>query len=108
MTASKLVRYRLWIVAIALACARIGTASAAALQPGEYMCVGSGGSVLIGLGFILRADGSYTDLDGKSAGRINFNGANGTFVGGHLDGEVARNIKGNSFQIHSASCSRNR
>ena len=50
-------------------------AGAAGLQPGEYACAGSGGTILIGLGFRLRADGTYTDLDGKSAGRVVFDGA---------------------------------
>jgi hypothetical protein len=82
-------------------------AGAAGLQPGEYACAGSGGTILIGLGFRLRADGSYTDLDGKSAGRVVFDGSNVRFVGGHLDGEVGRNVRGNNFEIHSASCSHN-
>jgi hypothetical protein len=96
-----------WLLGIALASAAFGTASAAGLQPGEYTCAGSSG-ILIGLGFILRGDGTYTDLDRKSTGRINFNGTSATFIGGHLDGQVARNIRGGrNFEIGSISCSHN-
>ena len=84
-------------------------AAAAALLPGEYACAGSGGTILVGLGFKVLADGSYTDLDGKTSGRLAY-GADGStvsFVGGHLAGEVGRNIRGGrSFEVHSISCSR--
>jgi hypothetical protein len=82
-------------------------ATAAGLQAGEYACSGSGGTILIGLGFKLRADGSYTDLDGKNSGRVVYEGSGLRFVGGHLDGQRGSNIRGNSFQINSISCSRN-
>jgi hypothetical protein len=89
-----------------LIAANPGTASAQ-LAPGGYACSGSSG-ILIGLGFILRGDGTYTDLDRKSAGRVNFNGSTARFVGGHLDGQVARNIRGGrNFEIGSISCSHN-
>ncbi len=85
-----------------------GRAAAAGLQPGEYACAGSGGTILIGLGFRLRADGSYTDLDGKNAGRVVENGGNISFVGGHLAGQVGRNVRGGTnFEIGTISCSRN-
>ena len=81
-------------------------ANAAGLQPGEYACAGSGGRILIGLGFRLNADGTYTDLAGGSAGRVAFSGTNVTFVGGHLNGQVGTNVRGGTnFEIHSISCS---
>ena len=85
-----------------------GSAGAAGLQPGEYACAGSGGTILIGLGFKLDANGSYTDLDGKNAGRVVESGGNISFVGGHLAGEVGRNVRGGTnFEIGVISCSRN-
>jgi len=84
-----------------------GPAAAAGLQAGEYACSGSSG-ILIGLGFKLNANGTYTDLDGKSSGRVVYEGSSVRFVGGHLDGQVGTNVRGgNSFEIHSISCSHN-
>src|SRR6476469_545301 len=86
-------------------------AGAAGLQPGEYACAGSGGTILIGLGFRLGADGTYTDLDGKSRGRVTYSadGTSITFVGGHLDGQRGRNVRngGRNFEINTISCSQN-
>ena len=83
-------------------------AAAAGLRAGEYACAGSGGTILIGLGFKLNADGTYTDLDGKSAGRAVFEGTNVRFVGGHLDGQTGRNVRGGTnFEINMISCSHN-
>lgn len=91
----------------ALACVA-GPAGAAGLRPGEYACAGSGGTILIGLGFKLNADGSYTDLDGKTSGRIQFGGSTVRFVGGHLNGYVGTNVRGGTnFEIHTISCSHN-
>ena len=99
-------RMRACLTAVFLACLGGGTAGAAGLQAGEYACVGSGGSILIGLGFKLQANGTYTDLDGKSTGHVTYNGSNVTFVGGHLDGQVGRNVRGGkSFEISGISCS---
>jgi hypothetical protein len=85
--------------------------SSAALLPGEYACAGSGGRLLIGLGFKLGADGTYTDLDGKSRGRVTYSadGTTLTFVGGHLDGQHGRNVRngGRNFEINMISCSLN-
>jgi hypothetical protein len=79
----------------------------AALVPGEYACTGSGGRILIGLGFRLLPDGSYTDLDGRNRGRVTY-GADGstvTFVGGHLDGQIGRGAgNGRTFRINAISC----
>jgi hypothetical protein len=83
-------------------------AAAAELRPGEYACAGSGGTILIGLGFRLKADGTYTDHDGKSSGRVVFEGTSVRFVGGHLNGETGRNVRGGTnFEIHTISCSHN-
>jgi hypothetical protein len=100
-------RWRFAVLAAGLlVCA--GPASAAGLQPGEYACAGSGGTILIGLGFKLKGDGSYTDLDGKTSGRATFSGSSVTFTGGHLNGYVGTNVRGGTnFEIHSISCSHN-
>lgn len=83
-------------------------AAAAGLQPGEYACAGSGGTLLIGLGFKLKGDGTYTDLDGKTSGKVVFEGTNVRFVGGHLGGQAGRNVRGGTnFEINMISCSHN-
>jgi hypothetical protein len=87
--------------------AGLAPAGAAGLPPGEYACAGSGGRILIGLGFKLLADGTYTDLDGKSPGRVVDQGSSISFVGGNLAGQVGRNVRGTSFEIGSISCSHN-
>jgi hypothetical protein len=98
----------IYLASFFLGLAALTPASAAGLQPGEYACAGSGGTILIGLGFRLQANGSYTDLDGKNSGTVSYDGANVTFVGGHLAGQVGRNIRGGTnFEIGSISCSRN-
>jgi hypothetical protein len=95
------------LIAAGLACAS-GPAAAAGLRAGEYACAGSGGTILIGLGFKLKADGTYTDLDGKNSGKAVFEGTTVRFVGGHLNGQVGRNIRGGTnFEIHTISCSHN-
>jgi hypothetical protein len=89
--------------------ASAGPASAA-LRPGEFACAGSGGTILIGLGFKILADGTYTDLDGKNKGRVTYSadGATVTFVGGHLNGQVGTGAgNGRNFQIGAISCSHN-
>ncbi len=101
----RILRPVLWLSIAFLAWAA-APAAAAELKPGEYACAGSGGRILIGLGFKLNADGSYTDLDGKSAGRVAFSGSSVTFTGGHLNGYVGTNVRGGTnFEIHSISCS---
>ena len=99
---------RICLAALFLVLASLTPASAAGLQAGEYACAGSGGTILIGLGFKLKADGTYTDLDGKNAGTVSYTGSNVTFVGGHLAGQVGRNVRGGTnFEIGTISCSRN-
>src|SRR5438270_487298 len=43
-------------------------AGAANLATGEWACYGTGGRILIGLGFRIVNAGSYTDLDHKNPG----------------------------------------
>jgi hypothetical protein len=75
------------------------------LPPGEYSCIGSGGSVLIGLGFKLGDDGTYTDLDNTTSGTYAVSGNEVTFTGGHLDGYTGRDIANHGFNIGAmASC----
>ena len=99
------------LTTVLIAACLIGAAdpvAAAGLLPGEYACAGSGGTILIGLGFKLRADGSYTDLDNKNLGKAVFDGTSVRFVGGHLDGQVGRNVRGGkNFEINMISCSHN-
>jgi hypothetical protein len=78
--------------------------AAGGLKLGEYACYGSGGSILIGLGFKVLAGNRYTDLDGKEHGTFSISGDNVTFHGGHLDGQVGTNLRDYKFNIHSASC----
>jgi|GEM_PF-2399445 len=74
------------------------------LKLGEYACYGSGGSILIGLGFKVLAGNRYTDLDGKEHGTFSISGDKVTFRGGHLNGQVGTNLQDFKFNIHSASC----
>ena len=95
-----------WLT-VALLAFVTGPASAADLRAGEYACAGSSG-ILIGLGFLLNADGSYTDLNRKNSGRVAFEGSSVKFIGGHLNGYVGNNVRGGSnFEIHGISCSHN-
>ena len=83
-----------------------GNASSA-LATGEYACYGSGGTLLIGLGFRSQGNGTYTDLDRKSTGTYTIQSGAGTitFHGGHLDGQTGRNLRGNRFVLGSmVSC----
>ncbi|HEY6391271.1 MAG TPA: hypothetical protein VIX89_08340 [Bryobacteraceae bacterium] len=76
-----------------------------ALATGEYACYGSGGRLLIGLGFKVVSNGKYTDLDHKSTGAFTVQGGTITFHGGHLDGQTGRNLRGNKFVLGSmVSC----
>jgi hypothetical protein len=95
-----------WLVATCLGWGTV-PATAAGLKVGEYACAGSGGRILIGLGFKLSANGTYTDLDGKNSGKVVYEGSNVRFIGGHLDGQVGRNVRGDgNFEINMISCSR--
>jgi pyruvate/2-oxoglutarate dehydrogenase complex dihydrolipoamide acyltransferase (E2) component len=74
-------------------------ASAAGLKVVEYACYGSGGRIMIGLGFKVTAPGRYTDLDGKNPGTYAIQGTNVVFRGGHLDGQTGRDLKDGKFTI---------
>lgn len=74
------------------------------LKMGEYACYGSGGQVLIGLGFKVLAGNRYTDLDAKEFGTFRISDDTVTFSGGHLDGQVGKNLHDYKFNISSASC----
>lgn len=49
---------------------RTGAAAAGTLKTGEYACYGSGGRIMIGLGFNVTGPGRYTDLEGGNPGRF--------------------------------------
>jgi hypothetical protein len=69
------------------------------LRLGEYACYGNSGRILIGLGFKVSANGHYTDLDGANAGTYSIHGDDVQFEGGHLGGQVGRNLNSGSFTI---------
>lgn len=75
------------------------------LKVGEYACYGSGGRPMIGLAFKVQPGGRYTDLDGKSRGTFVVTGRQVAFRGGHLSGQVGRDLNGPNFRIGAqASC----
>lgn len=75
------------------------------LKVGEYACTGSGGRMMIGLGFKVTSANRYTDLDGKSSGTFTISDGKITFRGGHLEGVTGRDLKDNWFTVGSqASC----
>jgi hypothetical protein len=74
-------------------------AAAGTLKTGEYACYGSGGRIMIGLGFKVTGPGRYTDLDGGNAGRFTVSGGKVRFTGGHMDGQVGTMVGGNDFRI---------
>jgi hypothetical protein len=74
-------------------------AAGAGLKVGEYACYGSGGRIMIGLGFKVLAGGRYTDLDGGNAGRFSIAAGTVRFQGGHLGGQVGRLEPNGSFGI---------
>ncbi|MBV9214838.1 MAG: hypothetical protein JO053_01575 [Acidobacteria bacterium] len=77
--------------------------SSSGLKLGEYACYGNGG-LLIGLGFKVLSGGRYTDLDGKGSGSFSISGDTVEFDGGHLDGQVGRNLHDYKFSIKQADC----
>lgn len=81
------------------------TSASPGLATGEYACYGSGGRLLIGLGFRNLGNGKYTDLDRKSTGTYTIKGSTITFQGGHMDGQAGRGLQGNKFVLGSmVSC----
>jgi hypothetical protein len=75
------------------------SASGGGLKQGEYACYGSGGRIMIGLGFKVLAGGRYTDLEGGNAGTYAVSGTNVSFKGGHLGGQTGRDLKNGNFRI---------
>ena len=69
------------------------------LKVGEYACYGSGGRIMIGLGFKVLSGNRYTDLEGRNPGSFSVTGDTVKFRGGHLDGKTGRNLRGHSFTI---------
>ncbi|MEO8027716.1 MAG: hypothetical protein ABI823_14635 [Bryobacteraceae bacterium] len=72
---------------------------AAEFHIGEWACYGTGGRLMAGMGFVLQANGTYLDLDKRGSGRWRKTAAGIAFQGGHLDGQVGRNLKGNHFDL---------
>lgn len=71
------------------------------LYVGEYACYGTGGRLLTGMGFRLKPDGRYTDLDESRAGTYIYDAAKATitFKKGFLDGQVGTQVKQTGFQL---------
>jgi hypothetical protein len=79
--------------------------TASVLKVGEYACTGSGGRLMIGLGFKVLPGNRYTDLDGDRRGTFVIAGDKVTFRGGHLDGITGRDLRDNWFTVATqASC----
>ena len=57
------------------------------------------GTLLIGLGFKVQSGNRYTDLDNKERGTFSISGDTVTFRGGHLDGQVGRELRNYRFRI---------
>lgn len=81
-------------------------ANEADLRLGEYSCIGSGGTILIGLGFRVLPGRKYVSLDNKDGGNYAYDpgAATVTFVGGFLASYKGENVWNNQFRIHGASC----
>jgi hypothetical protein len=73
--------------------------TSSALKLGEYACYGSGGRIMIGLGFKVLPGNRYTDLDNRESGTFSITGDGVTFHGGHLDGQTGRNLRNYKFTI---------
>ena len=80
-------------------------AQSGGLKVGEYACYGSGGRILLGLGFKVLDGSHYNDLDGKSPGTFAVNGTTVVFTGGHLAGERGRDLNNGRFILGTlATC----
>ena len=73
--------------------------SSSGLKVGEYACYGSGGRIMIGLGFKVLSGNRYTDLEGGNRGSFVITGDTVKFRGGHLDGQTGRDLRDYSFTI---------
>ena len=71
------------------------------LYIGEYACYGTGNRLMAGMGFTLKPNGTYVDLDNKRGGTYTYNAQAATisFNGGFLSGQVGKNVKQTGFQI---------
>src|SRR5258708_13186514 len=65
-----------------------GAGASSGLATGEYACYGSGGRLLIGLGFKVPANGTYTDLDRKSKSPFTIQSCAITFHRTHHHGQT--------------------
>lgn len=74
-------------------------ATGGGLKPGEYACYGTGGRIMIGLSFKVAANGRTTDLEGGNPGTVSVAGGTVTFRGGHMDGQVGRELSNHTFRI---------
>ena len=77
------------------------------LYIGEWASYGTGGRLLIGLGFKLKADGTYTNLDGGEGGTYIYNAGTATiaFKGGFMDGQTGREVRSTGFRLsNTVSC----
>ena len=75
------------------------TANSSGLKAGEYACYGSGGRIMIGLGFKVLSGNRYTDLEGGNPGTFVISGDTVKFRSGHLDGQTGRDLRNYSFTI---------
>ncbi len=71
------------------------------LYIGEYASYGTGGHLLIGMGFTLLQNGTYYNLDKKQGGSYTYNAQQATisFKGGFLNGQVGKNVKTTGFDL---------
>ena len=71
------------------------------LYIGEYACYGTGNRLMAGMGFILKPNATYVDLDNKRGGSYTYNAQSATitFNKGFLAGQVGKNVKQTGFQI---------
>lgn len=75
--------------------------NAASLYVGEYACYGTGGRLMAGMGFHLKAGGAYNDGDGRRGGTYGYDTSRATisFRGGFLDGQTGRNVQSSGFEL---------
>jgi hypothetical protein len=71
------------------------------LYVGEYACYGTGSRLMAGMGFTLKPNGTYTDIDNKRGGTYTYNAQKATisFNGGFLSGQVGKNVTQAGFQL---------
>ncbi len=79
----------------------VKNAPASKLYIGEYASYGTGNRLMAGMGFILKSNGRYTDVDNERGGSYIYNAklATITFKGGFLDGQVGKNVSSSGFDL---------